>query len=49
MVAATFHMLGSTPALFPVLPYISSVVCMHGLQLRDAYKVKKDGKDYYKF
>ena len=45
VVAATFRMLGSTSALFPLLPYISSVICMHGAQLRDAYKVKKDGKD----
>ena len=49
VVAATCRMLGSTPALFPLLPYISSVVCMHGAQLRDAYKVKKDGKDSYEF
>ena len=25
------------------------MVCMHGVQLRDAYKIKKDGKDSYKF
>ena len=49
VVAATFRMLGSTSALFPLLPYISSVICMHGAQLRDAYKVKKDGKDSYEF
>ena len=49
VVAATFRMLGSTSALFPLLPYISSVICMHGAQLRDAYKVKKNGKDYYEF
>ena len=49
VVAATFRMLGSTSALFLLLPYISSVICMHGAQLRDAYKVKKDGKDSYEF
>ena len=49
VVAATFRMLSSTSALFPLLRYISSVVCMHGVQLRDAYKVKKDGKDSYEF
>ena len=49
VVAATFRMLGSTSALFPLLPYISSVICMHGAQLRDAYKVKRDGKDSYEF
>ena len=49
VVAATFRMLGSTSALFPLLPYVSSVICMHGAQLRDAYKVKKDGKDSYEF
>ena len=49
VVAATFRMLGSTSALFPLLPYISSLVCMHGVQLRDAYKVKKDGKGSYEF
>ena len=49
VVAATFRMLGSTPALFPLLPYISSVIFLHGAQLWDAYKVKKDGKDSYKF
>ena len=49
MVAATFRMLGSTSALFPLLPYDSSVICMHGARLRDAYKVKKDGKDSYEF
>ena len=49
VVAATFRMLGSTSALFPLLPYISSVICMHRAQLRDAYKVKKDGKDSYEF
>ena len=49
VVAATFRMLGSTSALFALLPYISSVICMHGAQLRDAYKVKKDGKDSYEF
>ena len=49
VVAATFRMLGSTSALFPLLPYVSSVICMHGVQLRDAYKVKKDGKDSYQF
>ena len=49
VVAATFRMLGSTSALFPLLPYISSVVCMQGVQLRDAYKVKKDGKDSNEF
>ena len=36
--------IGSTSALFPLLPYISSVICMYRAQLRDAYKVKKDGK-----
>ena len=25
------------------------MICMHGAQLRDAYKVKKDGKDSYEF
>ena len=49
VVAATFRMLGSTSALFPLLPYISSVICMHKAQLWDAYKVKKDGKDSYEF
>ena len=49
VVAATFRMLGSTSTLFPLLPYISSVICMHGGQLQDAYKVKKDGKDSYEF
>ena len=49
VVAATFGMLGSTSALFPLLPYISSVVFMHGVQLRDAYNVKKDSKDSYEF
>ena len=49
VVAATFCMLGSTSALFPLLPYTSSVLCMHRVQLRDAYKVKKDGKDSYEF
>ena len=49
VVGATFSMLGSTSALFPLLPYISGVICMHGAQLRDAYKVKKDGKDSYEF
>ena len=49
VVAATFRMLGSTPALFPIHAYISSVVCMHGVQLRDVYLVKKDGKDSYEF
>ena len=49
VVAATFRMLGSTSALFPLLPYISGVICMHGAKLRDAYKVKKDGKDSYEF
>ena len=49
VVAATFRMLDSTSALFPLLPYISSVICMHGAQLQDTYKVKKDGKDSYKF
>ena len=49
VVAATFRMLGLTSALFPLLPYISSVICMHGAQIRDAYKVKKDGKDSYEF
>ena len=49
VVAATFRMLGSTSALFPLLPYISSVICMHGAQRRDAYKVKKGGKDSYEF
>ena len=49
VVAATFRMLGSTSALFPLLPYISSVICMHTAQLRDAYKVKKDSKDSYEF
>ena len=49
VVAATFCMLGSTSAPFPLLPYISSVICMHGAQLWDAYKVKKGGKDPYKF
>ena len=49
VVAATFRMLGSTSALFPLLLYISSVICMHGVQLRDAYRVKKDGKDSYEF
>ena len=49
VVAATFHMLGSPSALFPLLLYISSVVCMHGVQLREAYKVEKDGKDSYEF
>ena len=45
LVAATFRTLGSTSGLFPLLPYISSVICMHGADLRDAYKFKKDGKD----
>ena len=49
VVAATFRMLGSTSALFSLLPYISSVICMHRAQLRESYKVKKDGKDSYKF
>ena len=49
VVAGTFRMLGSTSALFPLLPYISSVICMHGAQLRDASKVNKDGKDSYQF
>ena len=49
VVAATFLKLGSTSALFPLLPYISSVICMHGAQLRDADKVKKDSKHSYKF
>ena len=49
VVAATFRMLGTTSALFPLLSYISSLVCMHGVQLRDAYKVEKDGKDSYEF
>ena len=49
VVATTFCMLGSKSALFPLLPFISSVVCMHGVQLWDAYKVKKDGKDSYEF
>ena len=49
VVAATFRMLGSTSALFPLLPYISSVICIHGAQLRDAYNVKKNGKDSYEF
>ena len=49
MVAATFCILGSTSALFPLLPYISSVICMHRVQLRDAYKVKKVGKGSYEF
>ena len=48
-VAATFRMLGSSSALFTFLPYISSVLCMHGVQLLDAYKVKKDGKDSHEF
>ena len=30
VVAATFRMLGSTSALFPLLPYISSVICEAG-------------------
>ena len=42
-------MLGSTSALFPLLPYIRSVVCMHGVLLRDAYKVKRDSNDSYQF
>ena len=49
VVAATFRMLGSTSALFRLLRYISSVVYMDGVQLWDAYKVKKDGKDSYEF
>ena len=42
------HLLHAS-ALFPLLPYISSVICMHGAQLQDTYKVKKDGKDSYEF
>ena len=49
VVAAPFGMLGSTSALFLLLPYISSVIRIHGAQLRDAYKVRKDGKDSYEF
>ena len=49
VVAATFCMLGSTSALFSLLPYICSVIYMHGVQLWDAYKVKEDGKDSYEF
>ena len=49
VVAAIFGMLGSTSALFPLLSYISSVICMHGVQLRDPYKVEKDGKGSYEF
>ena len=44
VVAATFCMLGSTSALFPLLPYISSVICMHRAQLRDAYRGQKGRK-----
>ena len=29
--------------------YFFRVICMHGAELRDAYKVKKDGKDSYEF
>ena len=47
VVAATFRILGSTSALLPLLRYISSVICMHGANLRDAYKVKNDSKDSY--
>ena len=49
VVAATFRMLGSTLALFPLLLYICSVVCMHGVQLRDVYKVKKGGQESCEF
>ena len=49
VVAATFRMLGSTSALFALFSYISSVICMHGAQLQDTYKVRKDGKGSYEF
>ena len=49
VVAATFSMLGSISAPFPLLPYICSVVCIHRVQLWDAYKIKKDSRDSYEF
>ena len=35
--------------LFFFVSIFFRVICMHGAQLRDAYKVKRDGKDSYEF